>query len=345
MFAIIDCGTTNTRVYILNEDDRIVGQGVRRVGVRNTSMTGSNAMLKKGICDAILEAADNAGIGVSEIRYAVAAGMITSEIGLVEIPHLICPIGLEELAQNAVMTKAGEWIPVNVPILFIRGVRNQYGEGILKNIRNVDFMRGEETQMMGILEEYDVHEPVNVIVLSSHTKIIHANGSGRIEASLTTLSGQLYEAICKETMIGKSLSENNTEESGGYSFEEIVNTAADVVRDVGLDRGIMIPRFLQVLLKTDFKERNLFIDAAIAADDMRMVEEFEHQGYQARKYILFGQGSRCTLYEYLLHKMRADVEVVCVSDSEKLSGIMVKGAVRIAKKYQQIQKEKALCFE
>jgi len=345
VFAIIDCGTTNTRVYLLNAENQIVGQGVRRVGVRNTSMTGSNAMLKQGICEAILEAADNAGIAVSQIAYAVASGMITSEIGLVEIPHLVCPIGLEELAEHAVMTKAGEWIPLPIPILFIRGVRNDYGEAILKNIRNVDFMRGEETQMMGILEEYDVHEPVNVIVLSSHTKIIHANGGGQIEASLTTLSGQLYEAICKETMIGKSLSQNTTEESGGYTFEEIVNTAADVVRDVGLDRGIMIPRFLQVLLKTDFRERNLFIDAAIAADDMRMIEEFESQGYQARKYILFGQESRCALYAYLLRRRNADVEVVCASDSQKLSDIMVKGAIRIVKKYKQIQKEKTLCFE
>lgn len=345
MFAIIDCGTTNTRVYILNEDNRIIGQGARRVGVRNTSMTGSNAVLKAGICDAIQEAAGNAGIAVSDIAYAVASGMITSEIGLLEIPHLICPIGLEELAKNVVLTKPGELIPLDIPILFIRGVRNNYGKAILKNIRNVDFMRGEETQMVGILEEYDIHCPVNVIVLSSHTKIIHSNSRGQIEASLTTLSGQLYEAICKETMIGKSLSENNTEESGRYSFEEIVNTAADVVRDVGLDRGIMIPRFLQVLLKTDYKERNLFIDAAIAADDMRLIKEFEDQGYHAQKYILFGHQSRCELYSYLIHKMRTDVDVICVSDKQKLSDIMVKGAIKVADKYKQLQKEKVLCFE
>ncbi len=333
MFAIIDCGTTNTRVYLLNDDRQIISEGTRRVGVRNTSMTGSNAVLKQGICEAIEEAAENAGTSVSEISYAIASGMITSEIGLLEIPHLICPAGLRELADNVVLTKPGELIPLNIPILFIRGVRNDYGEAILKNIRNVDFMRGEETQIIGILEEYKLSKPVNVIVLSSHTKIIHVNADGQIVASLTTLSGQLYEAICKETMIGKSLIENNSEESGGYSYDEIVNTAYEVVQDVGLDRGVMIPRFLQVLLKTDYKERNLFIDAAIAADDMHLINEFRSQGYCADDYILFGHESRCKLYEYLIHKIDANTRVISVSDKDKLSEIMVKGALKVAEHY------------
>lgn len=339
MFAVIDCGTTNTRVYLLNDHKEIISQGIRRVGVRNTSMTGSNAVLKQGVCEAIQEAAVKAGVAVSDISYAIASGMITSEIGLLEIPHLVCPVGMEELAAHVVMTKPGELIPLDIPILFIRGVRNNYGEAILKNIRNVDFMRGEETQIMGILDEYDIHSPVNVIVLSSHTKIIHVNEKGKIEASLTTLSGQLYEAICKETMIGKSLCENDAEESGGYSFQEIVNTAYEVVQEVGLDRGVMIPRFLQVLLKTDYKERNLFIDAAIAADDMRLVREFENQGHGAEKYVLFGHESRCELYAYLIRKMREDTQIISVSNKDKLSEIMVLGALNVANQYINHWKE------
>ena len=338
MFAVIDCGTTNTRVYVLDDDNRCIGRGERRVGVRNTSMTGSDRVLKDGLCEAIRDAAADAGVELKDIRFAVASGMITSEIGLMEIPHLICPVGLKELAENTVLTAPGQLIGIDVPILFIRGTRNDYGEAILKNIRNVDFMRGEETQMMGILEEYDIQGSVNVIVLSSHTKIIHLDGKGRIAASLTTLSGQLYEAICKETMIGKSLVEDLSEESGGYSFEEVVDTAAEVVRDVGLDRGIMIPRFLQVLLKTDYKERQLFIDAAIAADDMRLVREFEAQGHGAKKYILFGHQERCELYSYLIRKMSPDIEILSISEKGKLSDIMIKGAVRVAKRFLDMQK-------
>lgn len=340
MFAIIDCGTTNTRVYILNEENRIVAEGARKVGVRNTSMTGSKDALRNGVCEAIVEAAELAGIKPTDLEFAIASGMITSEIGLLEIPHLVAPIGLDELAANVRLVQGGEALPIDIPILFIRGIRNNYGDNAtLRDIRNVDFMRGEETQVVGILEEFAVTEPVNIIVLSSHTKIIHADAAGKIVASLTTLSGQLYEAILKETMIGKSLTENNTEKSGGYSFEEVVAIATEVANEVGLDRCMMIPRFMQVLLTTDYKERNLFLDTGIAVDDMKIISEFERQGHIAKTFILFGHESRCKLYAYLLGQKYGDsVKVISVSDKEKLSQLTVRGAIAIAARRKELQK-------
>lgn len=338
MYAVIDCGTTNTRVYVIDENRNIVGQGLRKVGVRNTSMTGSKDALRQGVCEAVQEAAAAAGIGIEEIEFAIASGMITSEIGLMEIPHSIAPVGLEELAANAKLVPGGEAIPLDIPILFIRGIRNDYGEANLRNIRRVDFMRGEETQMIGILDEFGQTEPMNVIVLSSHTKLIHANVKGQVEASLTTISGQLYEAVCKQTMIGKSLTEESAEISGGYSFEEIVAIADEMVEQTGLDRCLLIPRFMQVLLQTDYKERNLFIDASIAADDMKLVVEFEKQGYRANTYILFGHQTRCELYSYLIRKKLGNhIRIISISDKEKLSDLTVRGAIKIAQRYIEIR--------
>ena len=39
--ACIDCGTTNSRVYILDDEYRVVGKGLRKVGVRDTVINGS----------------------------------------------------------------------------------------------------------------------------------------------------------------------------------------------------------------------------------------------------------------------------------------------------------------
>ena len=33
-YAVIDCGTTNTRVYIVDREGKIIASGERRVGVR-----------------------------------------------------------------------------------------------------------------------------------------------------------------------------------------------------------------------------------------------------------------------------------------------------------------------
>ena len=82
-YAVIDCGTTNTRVYIVDREGKIIASGERRVGVRNTSMTGSKDTLRNGLCEAIEEAAANAKIALKDISFAIASGMITSEIGLI----------------------------------------------------------------------------------------------------------------------------------------------------------------------------------------------------------------------------------------------------------------------
>lgn len=337
MFAVIDCGTTNTKVYIVDNYNKIIGKGYRKVGVRNTSMTGSKEMLREGVSEAILEAIKDAKLELSDIEFAIASGMITSEIGLMEIPHLIAPVGLEELAENIEIVDGGKVIPLDIPIVFIRGVRNNYGDNaVLQNIRNVDFMRGEETQVIGCIEEYQINQPTNFMVLSSHTKLIHTNNKQKIVASLTTISGQLYEAIMKETMVGKSLIENHDEVSGGHSFEEVASIAAQTVNEAGLDRCLMIPRFMQVLLTTDYKERNLFIDAAIAVDDMKCITEFESQGYFVDRFIILGHANRCQIYSYFLkQKYGEKIKIQTISDKKTLGELTVKGAITIANKYKQ----------
>ena len=47
-FATIDCGTTNSRVYLLDDTYQVIGRGQKKVGVRDTVITGSNEILKKG---------------------------------------------------------------------------------------------------------------------------------------------------------------------------------------------------------------------------------------------------------------------------------------------------------
>lgn len=38
MFAVLDCGTTTTRVYIVDENRSILASGREKVGVRDTAI-------------------------------------------------------------------------------------------------------------------------------------------------------------------------------------------------------------------------------------------------------------------------------------------------------------------
>ena len=134
-------------------------------------------------------------------------------------------------------------------------------------------MRGEETQAAGLLQRGDVSVPATLVVLSSHTKFIPINEKGEILGSLTTLSGQVYEAILAETFVGKSVEkrDNADEKPEGYFDEAIVKNAIEWIGRVGIVRSLMFPRFLDVLLDTKWYERQLFFEALIAAEDMAVL--------------------------------------------------------------------------
>ncbi|HHV18099.1 MAG TPA: hypothetical protein GXZ27_04495 [Thermoanaerobacterales bacterium] len=334
MFAVIDCGTTNTTIFILSDDSELIAQGTKKIGVRDTSITGSRQALKNGVEQLYFMILKEHGIDNTKIKFAIASGMITSEIGLIEIPHLVAPCGLKELSDHIEVVKDPKVLDIGVPIYFIRGVRNNYGEDATAHkIRQVDFMRGEEVQCMGILEELKPQLPVNIVVLSSHTKLIHMDKEGKIRSCLTTMSGQIFEALKTATNVGKSIVDcQGGEEAGGYSFEEIVAIAKDCAENAGFIRTMLMPRFMQVLLKTNSEERTLFVDAAIAVDDMKAFMDFNNQGYKTSKYILFGHRLRCKLYTYLIKQyLGSDVEVESIYDEQAIADMTIKGVIITAK--------------
>lgn len=339
-FAIIDCGTTNSRVYILNKNKQMIAKGKRKVGVRDTALSGSREALKIGLKELIEETIFSADISIKDISFAITSGMITSEIGLLEIPHLWAPASIDDLASNIEIVQDPKIFPLNIPLYFIRGIKNYFPENTTyKDIRKIDFMRGEETQVAGLLNTYpDFSFPINMIVLSSHTKYIHINKYNQICGSLTTLSGQIYEAIKKETFIGKSIQEideNNEGKNNDYFNEDIINVAYNSVINAGFLRSLMMPRFMEVLLETSWFERELFINTAIATEDLIVINEFKNLNFSVNSdFVLLGHKNRCDIFSYLLCKRYKipKENIKYINNEEDISNLSINGAIAICKK-------------
>ena len=55
------------------------------------------------------------------------------------------------MAEGVTYVNDREIFPLEMPILFIRGIKNAYpDEATYRQIRRIDFMRGEETQIAGL---------------------------------------------------------------------------------------------------------------------------------------------------------------------------------------------------
>lgn len=343
MFAVLDCGTTTTRIYFVDEEKNILAAGREKIGVRNTAITGTRDVLRDGITKLFRSTLDMIGAEERDVSFIIASGMITSELGLLEIPHIIAPAGIRELADSVCEVKAGEILPIACPIFFVPGIRNNYGNnGNPQMLRSVDFMRGEEAQVMGVLTEAGRKGPCTIVALSSHTKIMYIDEQNRIAASNTTLSGQLYEALCSATSIGKSLCPCEGEESGGYSCGALIDIAIDCVKNAGLSRTLLMPRFMQVLMRTNSEERRIFTDAALAADDMFAFREMRRWGMTGEKYIFYGHAERCEMYEIILKKeFGSDVCTETIPGAEEQDRLTVHGNIAIAlEKIQKMQPEK-----
>lgn len=333
MFAIIDCGTTTTRIYILDEKGTVLADGRTKVGVRDTSMTGSRDKLRNGVTDLFFQVLRDNDIPQEQVAFAIASGMITSEIGLIEIPHLVAPVGLQQLSDGIKMVEDPSVLPIGRPVFFVRGIRNNYPEANAHVLRQVDFMRGEEVQCIGAMKTLPLSYPCNIVALSSHTKIMHINEKKEIAWSMTTISGQFYEAMISSTNIGKSIVDTEGEEAGGYSYEELIEIATDCVRSGGLCRTMLMPRFLQVLMKTNSTERRIFVDAAIAADDLNAFHEMDNQGYGVKHYILYGQEDRCKMYALMLKKeFGNDLVVDTIYEKEAVDHLTIAGSCTVALK-------------
>ena len=179
MIAVIDCGTTNTRIYIADSAGKILSHSAGKIGVRDVAVAGSNTVLKEGLRKIFLAAVAEANLAPSDIDFAIASGMITSEVGLVELEHNSAPCGLAELAAGAEVIRDERITALPVPVVFVRGVKNRPGkDALLSELKLLDFMRGEETQMMGLVALLRPKLPINVIMLGSHTKMIHIDAGG-----------------------------------------------------------------------------------------------------------------------------------------------------------------------
>jgi len=333
-FAVIDCGTTNSRVYLLDENYKVIKKGNKKIGVRDTVIHGSNTVLKLGLKKLMEETVLASNLKIQDIKFAIASGMITSEIGLIETPHLQAPIGINDLAKNIKVVQNKEIFPLNIPLYLIRGIKNYFPENTTyKDIRKVDFMRGEETQAAGLISLYPgLCYPITMIVLSSHTKYIYINKEKKICSSLTTLSGQTYEAIRKNSFIGKSIKSDKSNQGENYFNADVIDVAYDSVKNAGFLRTLMMPRFMEVLLKTKWYERRLFINAAIVAEDLKTLNEYKTLNCLLNcDFVLIGHEIRCKILSYLLKKYyRVTEKIKCIYEKEEIDQLSIGGGIAIA---------------
>lgn len=257
----VDAGTTNTRVWLV-DGDRIVARADAMVGVRDTARDGSSERLRSALHNLIAEVTTHPKAANPRPHFVAAAGMITSSLGLAEVPHVIAPAGIEELAANLHRCEFPEITPL--PILLVPGVRSGSPQIDLHSVASSDLMRGEETLCLGLIASGLAPKPCTVLNLGSHWKVIKIDEAGRIAGSVTALTGEMIHTTQTQTILASAVPQDRPE---SLDFDWIEAGMREERRS-GLARAMFCVRLLEQGRQSTPEERMAFLIGAFIAADL-----------------------------------------------------------------------------
>lgn len=264
----VDTGTTNTRVILWNSKREMMGMSKSEVGVRVTAIEGNNESLKKAVRGCMDQVLAKEGAGFEDVSRVIASGMITSNVGLVEIPHVPAPAGPKELAEHAVEVLLEDVCPV--PFLFIPGVKNR-GDAIdLENFESMDIMRGEEVETAAIMHHFETGKPYLLVLPGSHTKFVAVDREGRISGCLTTITGELLSVITNNTLIADAVGHQF---AGEDTYDrEMVLSGFRTASKTGIGRACFSARILNMFAEPDKQKIANYVLGAVLQNDLEAVK-------------------------------------------------------------------------
>ncbi|MFC7521350.1 2-dehydro-3-deoxygalactonokinase [Xanthomonas populi] len=179
----IDWGTSSLRGYLLNADGTVLDQ-------------------RRG-SDGILACQGRFAEGLSKLIEGwdgplLLSGMIGSRNGWVEQAYLPCPVDTTALAQA--MRSYNDLLPGRT-LWFVPGVSTGEQHGV------PDVMRGEETQLVGLIAALGDGEHVACLP-GTHSKWAQI-ANGQLTGFATVMTGELYAVLRQHSILGKLMQDDH----------------------------------------------------------------------------------------------------------------------------------------
>lgn len=148
-------------------------------------------------------------------RPAIMAGMVGSRQGWREAAYVAVPTSLDALSAGLLRFETTAHRPLAiVPGLVLRS-----------EARDGDVIRGEETQLVGLMEKEPAFEGL-AILPGTHSKWAAVRG-GEITSFQTFMTGELFELLAKKSFLRHSVSESADDLASSPDFELAVRRSVE----------------------------------------------------------------------------------------------------------------------
>lgn len=181
----LDWGTTRLRAYRVAANGAVLDRRSREAGILKVA---------DGDFAGALAAAAGDWLAAAPAAPVVASGMIGSRQGWREVAYVPCPVGLPELAAGLATVTAAD----GRTVWLVPGMCRPGGPGG----GFPDVMRGEETQVMGLLASRPGPTARCCVLPGTHSKWVWTEG-GRVASFSTWMTGELYEFVTRHGILGR----------------------------------------------------------------------------------------------------------------------------------------------
>jgi len=311
---VVDSGANHTRARLWDRE-QVVATAVEPVGSRHTAMDGHNEKLKAAVQQVIASVIAQTGLTPEAV---VCAGMITANVGLLEVPHVAAPAGPEDLARRIVRHDFPELS--SLPFYFIPGIKSVPTELNAQTLGETDILRGEEAEAAGMRELLGLTGPVLLMHYRTHHKAIAVNAEGQILYSRTSITGEVLQAVVDNTVIRSSVLGLDQVEPD----ESMWRAGFEQARATSFGRALFLTRVAEQIWKRSKAEATGFLLGVLMSLDLPLLEGARESGATV---LVYGQGHFPKMLKtYLDGEGWPDVRLLDEATTQSASAV---GAVRI----------------
>ena len=182
-YVAVDWGTSSFRLWLIGKDGGVLAERRSGEGMTTAARTGFAEVLNSHL-SAFAAPAD---------LPVLICGMAGAKQGWVEAGYLDTPAALLDIPAAAVRIPG-----VEADIRILPGLAQ-------RDPAAPDVIRGEETQLLGAAAELGNGDHL-ACMPGTHSKWVRLSG-GRVEGFSTFMTGELFDAIAKNTILSHSIAE------------------------------------------------------------------------------------------------------------------------------------------
>jgi len=269
-----DWGTTSFRLRLVDQDTYAVqAEFLSSTGVAATfrewkeqSEINRFDFYSERLKSSISELARKSALNTDNIPVIVS-GMASSSIGMEEIPYAELPFSIN--GSQASVRVFDDYNGLGAPLIIVSGVKS-----------NVDVMRGEEAQLIGLVQLNQVkledNEEYVFVFPGTHSKHISVKG-GVVPDFKTFMTGELFNIVSEHSILKDSVVLDNSIKLSDPAAKEAFVYGVENSANSSVLHTLFTVRTAQLFGKFDKKYNSFYLSGLLIGDELRQLQSATRQ--------------------------------------------------------------------